>query len=284
MGDARSDVVKEKKRKSSVADTFRETGHSMDDRRIHYRSAGNRPAPVVQRIIAEEGKEPGVGVDRLLKIYAEKYPSSTYSVLFETLNASKERISIVYERGVSRYDPRERKLYLNFSLLDQLNKALKDEKGSAGIISDLLSNICHELAHAYDFIGDKEHPPKESLSRDGEMSDETFISTELSAWAWEAISVLEINKQYALKHNEVKSDLIEGWMQVTPDMLDNLSANRKNCIIGRLIQYLQRRLKYPPEMSEIQGWINPSARKDRYKKQIESLKTDVMKKLPIQEK
>jgi len=276
-GAPQSDAAKERNRKSGDADVFGGAGHSMDDVRIRYRSAGNRPAPVVQRIIAEEGKAQGEGVDKILKIYAERYPGSTYSSLFWVMNASKTKISVVNERGPSRYDPQEKKLYLNFSIFDQLNGALKD--GNASTISGLLSNICHELSHAYDFIGVEGSQPKESLSEDGTMSDETFISTELRAWAREAISILEIDKRYALAHDEANSYLINGWKQVNPDMLDNLSGNKSNCIIRRLIQYIGMRLRPPLQMEEIQAWMDDPARKEKYRVQLGRLKDSVGKKV-----
>ncbi len=270
-GARQSDAAKEKKRESGAADAFG----------IRYRSAGNRLAPVVQRIIAQEGETPGKGVDEIMRMFANKYSGSTYSSLFLTLDASETQISVVdVGSRPSRYDPLEKKLYLNFFMLRQLWEDLEDEKSNAAIISGLLSNICHELSHAYDFIGDKEKRPRESLSEDGKMSDTTFISTELRAWAREAISILEINKRYALAVEKANPELINGWIQVIPDMLDYLSGNRKNGIIKRLIHYINIRLNYPNQIEEIQEWMNvDSARKEKYKEQIRRLQASVVRKM-----
>lgn len=307
-------AMKEVKRFPHTADNSKGAGFSMNDMRIHYRSDRTiqlytetnpqnfhvnirhepnrypKPKTGISAILENygghfrvnspsasvvQGKFKGEGAEKLLRIYAERYPDSTYSALFRDLDFSSEEIRLEAQWGLSRYDPKEKKLYLNFSIFQQLNTAIENDDRIT--ISSLLSNICHELSHAYDFIGDGKKPPNESLT-DGRMSDETFISTELRAWAKEAISILEINKHYGLAYNDSNKELIEGWVNFKPDMLDDLSQNKNNCIIKRLIQYLSKRQSMN-EMREVQGWLEESGRKERYKIQLASLQTNVMGKL-----
>lgn len=278
-------------RRPNITKAFRGTGRFMDGVRIRYRPeedtavaegdkrhmcAGILQKPVVQGKFKGEGAP----VEEILKWYARKYPGTTFSNLFLVLDAQPGDVSIVNARGESRYDPGARTLYLNYAILQQLQKAIADEENSGSAISSLLSNICHELSHVYDFVGEAGKTPRESLTPEG-MSDDTFISTELRAWAREAISIMEINARYKLAYNDSNRELIEGWESLEPEMLDNLSSNRKNnCIMDRIARYLTRRL-HATEPRDIQDWLNEPARKDRVKEQLQKLKTSVISKIGI---
>lgn len=233
--------------------------------------------PVVQGKFVGEGV---TGIEQLLRNYAEKFPDSTFSAFFHVLDAHPDTIRIKLEGTVSSYDPGEKRLYLRPSIFPALNAALfptGDSTENPSVVSSLLSNLCHELTHAYDFLGDGTEPPREALT-DGVMSDETFIRTEFHAWTREAMSILEVNKSYGLNYNDSNTELIEGWKTLKPDMLDDLSGNRTNEIIKRFIRYLVRRKGYN-ELREVQEWINDSTRKERFRGQLTRLQASVMGKI-----
>lgn len=275
--------MKETKNPPHTVDMPKRSGLSMNDMRIHYHSGKNLSkkqednirvnAPSAQVV---QGRFIGEGTD-ILQTYATKYPETTYSKLFQVLDHHPTEIILVQQRGISKYDHNTRALYLNPSIFQQLEAARENEKSGQETISSLLSNICHELSHAYDFNGDGTNPPKETFT-DGEMTDETFISTELRAWAREAISIMEINKHYKLAYNDSCQDLISGWETFTPDMLDNLlNSQSKNSIASRLVRYLIRRIS-PSEKRDIQDWMNDRGRKERYREQIMHLQKSVLQK------
>lgn len=195
---------------------------------------------------------------KVLETFAAQFPDSTFAALFRTLNDHDEVIRLENGRGMSRYDPVNKKLYFKLSMFQQLITALKDTektKETYETISSILSNFCHEFSHVHDFIGNYKGAPTK-----------------------EAISILEINERYGLAHNDTNKQLIEGWETLHPDMLDHLRDNRANLIIKRFLDYLKRRMGYF-EMHELQTWIDDPDRKRQFKEQLTRFRVSVMGKI-----
>lgn len=177
--------------------------------------AESRSNPVVQRKLDGDN-------GRLLSSIARFIPEGSCKNLILWLDQNDEKISIDLNATMSSYDAKTKTLYFRGSMFWQIVQA--KETGDYELLSGFLSNICHELSHAHEFISGKE-----ILDR-GDMSQETCISTELRAWAWEAISVLETNKAYGLVYNQSNTELIDGWVNLKINMLDRLYQHKNNTL------------------------------------------------------
>lgn len=216
--------------------------------------------PVVQR---KFDKDKGPLLTSLVPII----PDGTCKNLILWLDEIDEEISINSNTTMSSYDAKTKTLYLRGSMFEQIRQARAAVDNE--LLSGFLSNICHELSHAHDFISGKEKLDG------GDMSQETCISTELRAWAREAISVLETNRAYGLAYNQSYTELIEGWENLEINMLSGLYEHRDNCIIDRIIRYISRCANSESKIA-IQGWMN--MRMERYQNQIISLKKSFLEK------
>ncbi len=228
--DIRFQLKKYLKYESDIGDML---GH-----RNGFPCAESHSTPVVQRKLdGDNGK--------LLRAIAEIIPEGTCKELILWLNKRDEKISLDLNADTSSYEAKTKTLSFRSSIIPEILCA--KENGDCEVLSSLLSNICHELSHAHDFISGEEQ-----LDKNYNMSQETYISTELRAWASEAISVLETNKAYKLKYNQSNTELIDGWVNLKIDMLGNLYQHRNNCIIDRIIRYISRRIDSEKEIV-IQG-------------------------------
>lgn len=251
--DVRFQPIKYLKYESDIGDML---GH-----RGEFSYAESHSNFVVQRKL--DGK-----TGKLLNTIAGFIPEGTCKNLIRWLEENDEKISIDLDATMSSYDAKTKTLHFRASMFNQILQA-KENGVYDESLSFFLSNICHELSHAHDFISGKE-----KLDR-GNMSQEVCISTELRAWAREAISVLEINKAYGLAYNQSNTELIDGWVNLKIDMLDRLYQHKNNCIIDRIIRYISRCVNSESEIA-IQGWMN--RRRDQYVKQITSLQRSFLEK------
>ena len=221
-----------------------------------YNSTTNQLCPVVQaKFTGTYGK-----IIEYLSV-----PNGTCKNLIDYFNIQETNIAVEEATCQSCFEPSTNTLMFKGTLLNQFILASKEKDYK--IVSSITSDICHELSHAYDYITKKESGTEL----------ETIISTELRAWAREAISIMEINKNYSLKYNDAKPELVHGWENVTTDMLDDLENNKQNLIVNRLIQYIEKKVSTP------QLWLNAyidssdTQRKKYYKEQLNKLKESVLK-------
>jgi len=199
-------------------------------------------------------------------------PDGICKNLRDYLHSIPIQIPVLESPCPSSFDYTHNALLFKKEFLSQISHMCGDNEK----LSSMLSDICHELSHAYDFISGKEkkEPPNGST-----IKDETYLSTELRAWCREAISTMELNKHYGLKYDDSdKKELIHGWEMLDKSMLENIEGNQDNEIINRITRYMVRRQvfqDFETAFRLLPSWLNT---RDQFEGQIGRLKQSVLAK------
>lgn len=178
-----------------------------------------------------------------------KAGGTQYEALWYPLKGSTKSVHIAPTDGMSSYDPSTNTLYFKPEIVNSLLDADLDP----AVRVSHIAAITHEMQHAYDHM-------VAEMEVDGGLPDEAtkkILTTELRAWASEAVSAIQMGQKMEAMDEE-KGKLIESWLSYESTMLENLGEHKQNEIIKRLYNYIRRGVS-PSDTSEIPQWAKANA-------------------------